>query len=783
MNRLNKLLPEPEKLGIEGDDKKNLDDIYTQLQNLNNSEDEILDGKALGTLIRLIRTRKVLKYEVNASYFETLLPVLNRLYINKKLSYVTKNRIIQLMTDLCENRKLFNTFKYDWKRYWDDTITVATRSRKTESIASAEIVVTFLSKISQFLTKARYFLSDDEADNVIKLAMEKLGDLRQMGCTEGLLLLLTCLPSSYSKYQEILPKWIEIWTSIEQNAAWDACWLTVISRARKYTPNYPWSSLTGLLLMKTRELLHLESNGEHNHDGNFPSGIFDYYLKIANFKHSARQTALGEISKLLYHIACQAVDPITTHPLTITPPKIDEDSIFTQLNEKYPGFNTSGEVSKSTSEISMFFQGLRHFIYPSNSGSHSPLIAQMMQVLISEMAKHVGRELSQILFDTSKVEEVSKIYRCKLHSPTVQYLCGIFTIISIEGLFNRDQSTSFSHAADLKNLLTIDPQLAHIILPVLIKALTRVNQSHQAPVALYTLNLCLRHLVYPTPIIIGYLPSILCNAIPGLDPNDTKKTVMTLSLLCSIFSWIPFTSNYVISQNTLSFLPPYLSLIHSANGSNNKDMLVKFTNKSNDDLKREYQTLSLYLPEFIDSFLDKFFALLDAQSLKQPGKGLMQKMMNGAIPSMCECIGYLFQNVASLDLRSQIQTKILDYFRHNSPINAVKVCGKIFEYMIQSLPSSLPTILSSLLDSDTELSGNISPDKLAFKLRLIGGAVREATQVSILQILSKIKPYTEITYTQHAEKPMRKAANKLLKVKTISISNFVQYLHLNILLI
>ena len=66
-------------------------------------------------------------------------------------------------------------------------------------------------------------------------------------------------------------------------------------------------------------------------------------------------------------------------------------------------------------------------------------------------------------------------------------------------------------AAALKNLVVIDNSLGDIIVPVLMSALdpSAVNQSHQAPVAMHTLNQLFAPLLYPRPIILKYLPSLL----------------------------------------------------------------------------------------------------------------------------------------------------------------------------------------------------------------------------------------------------------------------------------
>jgi hypothetical protein len=71
--------------------------------------------------------------------------------------------------------------------------------------------------------------------------MDKLSDLRFAGCAEGVLLLVNCLPTDYSGYDTMVPRWVECWLGgaaaqggLDHNAHWDYAWLTLLARARKH---------------------------------------------------------------------------------------------------------------------------------------------------------------------------------------------------------------------------------------------------------------------------------------------------------------------------------------------------------------------------------------------------------------------------------------------------------------------------------------------------------------------------------------------------------------------
>ena len=93
----------------------------------------------------------------------------------------------------------------------------------------------------------------------------------------------------------------------------------------------------------------------------------------------------------------------------------------------------------------------------------------------------------------------------------------------------------------------------------------------------------------------------------------------------------------------------------------------------------------------------------------------------------------------------------------------MKVSAKIIESIINGNPAALPRVLESIIDSDVA-SGSCSAEKLAFRLRLAGGAVRSAQGANIVPCLPLLTPFFEAQYTiLHTEKAVRKAACKLVK--------------------
>ena len=300
-------------------------------------------------------------------------------------------------------------------------------------------------------------------------------------------------------------------------------------------------------------------------------------------------------------------------------------------------------------------------------------------------------------------KEVVKTSKQPFHFDTIQYLNGILLTICLECLYSKDTNSNYIHANTIKNILSIDPTLGHIVLPFLINALTTVNQSHQTPIALYTLNLTFKTLLYPMPIILYYIPSLLQYTLPGLDPADQMKTVLTLSYISTILAWIPTMSTYTINTNnnsssnnssSMSYLTLLKRLIITQADSPSSDQ-THLTSDVTSPLVTQsyYDTLASYLPQYFDLFFDKIFLLLQAQEGTQNSNNTNTSSNNssgnnnkghnsGAMPSICECIGYIFQGINSIHIREQVENKVLLYFKNNTLINSVKTCAKILEYMV-----------------------------------------------------------------------------------------------------
>ena len=337
---------------------------------------------------------------------------------------------------------------------------------------------------------------------------------------------------------------------MNHNAQWDMCWLTLLTRARKHTDihAFSWQALLPVLTLKARELLSLPvARGKTFQYKDFPFVFPRYYDKLTTISTDARYIALNKIGKLIYFASMQdalltslpsslpsstsngkntsVCNCVYIDPLSITPPSLSVSEPITSASANasggstgplYPGYNEGAYVLSGVAETVAFFQSLRPFYYASSSGGWSQNLAYFTTTIVGEHSRHVGRSLGHQLLgpegfaDTAAggVNGGSKYFAFEspMHLPSVKYLAGMLTLLSMESLYGKNHMMSHYCSSNLKNLCAVDPALGHIILPFLLRALdpAAVNQPHQAPIAILTASVVFKPLLYPRPVILRF---------------------------------------------------------------------------------------------------------------------------------------------------------------------------------------------------------------------------------------------------------------------------------------
>ena len=101
-------------------------------------------------------------------------------------------------------------FSFDWKVIWAEIKKILNREGRSDAVSSEAYLADFLTRLVEFLHASRMYVRKDDA-GILAAANELLVDTRNSSCIEGVLLLVNCLPTSFSQYDELLPSWIKKW--------------------------------------------------------------------------------------------------------------------------------------------------------------------------------------------------------------------------------------------------------------------------------------------------------------------------------------------------------------------------------------------------------------------------------------------------------------------------------------------------------------------------------------------------------------------------------------------
>eukprot|EP01034_Spumella_vulgaris_P023712 gene23712-29960_t len=553
--------------------------------------------------------------------------------------------------------------------------------------------------------------------------MKLMEDTRHLRCVEGLILLVNCLPTNYSKYDEILPLWIQKWDLFHNNRFWDLCWLTLLCRARKHTRTFDWVALGPYLISKLREhfKLPVELFGQMQNDNSFPFTFPGYYKCITN---DDEDEIREKFAKLLYHLTTinpfyvPAVLSSITTAIDTSPGNVGGNRVVL-----LSGFNClpTEHVNKSAVDIVMFLQTVRHFFHPSGEEYCTQQLSDLVASLVKEMCKQLGHLHVEKLASS----ETHTTAHHTLHIPTVQYLYGSLLPYILENLYSRHDYATLHCRVALKNLISVDPRVGDIAVPFLLAALdpSAVNQSHQAPIALTTLTTCFKSLLYPLPVALKYLPDILRLSLPGIDTSDSIKTFHTLEMLSTVFEYIP----------TSKVIPVCKERHHPLEFGVG---LPGISKELADNHVRQWTTLSTYITtEWIVDVWERIFAVLEAQ----------EALVEDPI------------------LRQSVENRVLDYLISNSLSNATKGCAKIVEHVVATNPSVFQSVVARVL-TESIVSGTSSKDQLTYRLRLASGACRQAQGANIRKSMPLLESVlTSAALIHHSEKSVRTALGKLLR--------------------
>lgn len=175
--------------------------------------------------------------------------------------------------------------------------------------------------------------------------------------------------------------------------------------------------------------------GKSPQESEYPHNLPNYYsilisLSSENSNGDPRKIALCKISKIIYFISLQQSESITkliqVEPISITPSK----QLASAANPPIIiGYNIGAEIQNGTNDIVMFYQSLRSYFYPSNTGPFTQYFAYFMTTMITELSRHISRNLAHCIVGKSLPLKPFILFENPVHMTSLKFLLSILLLL------------------------------------------------------------------------------------------------------------------------------------------------------------------------------------------------------------------------------------------------------------------------------------------------------------------------------------------------------------------
>ncbi|XP_056326451.1 proteasome activator complex subunit 4A isoform X1 [Danio aesculapii] len=245
-----------------------------------------------------------------------------------------------------------------------------------------------------------------------------------------------------------------------------------------------------------------------------------------------------------------------------------------------------GPSKQAQIQLSGLFNGIASFFHPSNHGRWLMKLMKLLQRLPASVVKRLHRERYRTPTWLTPIPES--------HLLSEQDITDFVESIKQPVLLAMFSKTGSLDAAQaLQNLALLRPEL--VIPPVLEKtypAMETLIEPHQLTATLSCMIGVARSLVaggQRFPEGPKHMLPLLMRALPGVDPNDFSKCMITFQFLATFVTLVP--------------LVDCSSAVHSRNGLT--------------QVEKELCSASAEFEHFVLQFVDRCFALIDTSTLEQ----------------------------------------------------------------------------------------------------------------------------------------------------------------------
>lgn len=245
-----------------------------------------------------------------------------------------------------------------------------------------------------------------------------------------------------------------------------------------------------------------------------------------------------------------------------------------------------GEGNPAQKQLTCLFNSIASFYHPSNHGRWQSRLMRLLQRLPASVVRRVHRERHAAPYWITLVPECQRLTDDDLQEFT-RSLIGA----ALLSMFSKTGCTDAAYA--LQNLALLTPQLA--IPPVLEKtymAMETLTEPHTLTATLSCMIGMARSLVSPSnryPEGRTHVLPLLTGALPGVDPNDFSKCMITFQFIATFTTLVPLVDC--------------------------SDAPSRYHDLS--EVEKDLCSATAQFEDFVLQFLDRCFALIDSSTLEQ----------------------------------------------------------------------------------------------------------------------------------------------------------------------
>ncbi|KAL4641227.1 proteasome activator complex subunit 4 [Arapaima gigas] len=319
-----------------------------------------------------------------------------------------------------------------------------------------------------------------------------------------------------------------------------------------------------------------------------------------------------------------------------------------------------GPSKQAQKQLSGLFNSIASFLHPSNHGRWLMKLMKLLQRLPASVVRRLHRERYRKPTWLTPVPDSHKL----TEKDITDFVESMMQPVLL-AMFSKTGSLDAAQA--LQNLALMRPEL--VIPPVLEKtypALETLTEPHQLTATLSCMIGVARSLVssgsrYPEGPT--HMLPLLMRALPGVDPNDFSKCMITFQFIATFSTLVPLVdcSSAVHERNNLT------------------------------EVERELCSASAEFEDFVLQFMDRCFALIDSSTLEQTREEMETEKMTH-LESLVELgLSSTFSTIltqCSMDIFKVALEKVVNFATSN--IFETRVAGRMVADMCRAAAKCHP---------------------------------------------------------------------------------------------